>query len=110
MTSRPLSFKSWKELKARIKLLPKAPEWECTPLTVEGGTTKEPILYYHRKGLKCFRFLVGNPIFREHSEYVAYKAFADNERTRRLFGSGMSGDWADEMQVCFSLQSELDVN
>lgn len=97
----PLSFSSGKELRSRIDLLPKAPEWESQEVVVEGGTTKRKIIFYFRKGLPCFKFLVGTPVFREHSELVAYRAFSDEAKEKLVYGSGMGSQWAWEMQVRF---------
>lgn len=101
MSSRPLSFSSAKELRGRIDLLPKPPAWEAKEVEVEGGTSKKKIIFYFRKSLSCFKFVVGNPIFREHSEYVAHELFSDARKESKIYGSTMSGKWAQEMQVSF---------
>ncbi len=90
---------SSKQLKERIDLLPKGPAWECRVVVVEGGTTKQPIKFYFRRGLECLKFLIGNPVLRGHSAYVAYDAFSDATCKTQVFCQGMGGEWANKMQV-----------
>lgn len=80
-------------------MLPSPPRWKETIVNVPGGRTKDPIALYYRDGLECFRFLFGNPLFRDHMEYVPRREFTTDEQPERLYNEMMTGDLAWNLQV-----------
>ena len=96
---RPLSFSSAREMRARIEHLPSPPRWKEVEVSIEGGTTKDPLTLYYRDGLQCFEFLFGNPLFLDHMEYVPRREFTTGEGSERLYNEMMTGDRAWGLQV-----------
>jgi hypothetical protein len=96
---RPLSFKSAKELRNRIELLPSGPQWLMQNIQVPGGTTSTDLTLYYRDGLEVFKFLFGNPVFESFMVYEPYKVYTNQGKEKRLYTDMMSGDWAWECQV-----------
>lgn len=97
---KPLSFTSARELHSRIETLPSPPQWKSTEVSIEGGKTTDPLVFYYRDGLECFRFLFGNPLFRDAQEFIPRKQWIDEERSSRVYDDMMSGDRMWELQVC----------
>lgn len=86
-------------MRARIENLPSPPRWKAIGVDVQGGTTKEPLTFYYRDGLDCFRFLFGNPLFLNHMDYIPRREYTDEERKERLYNEIMTGDMAWSLQV-----------
>ena len=63
------------------------------------GRTKDPIALYYRDGLECFKFLFGNPLYRDHMEYIPRREFTTDEQSERLYNEMMTGDLAWNLQV-----------
>lgn len=80
-------------------MLPKPPSWKCCEITVEGGTTKTPIKFFHRDAWECLCFLFGNPIFDGHLDLAPYKSFEDDFQKVRLYGNPNSGQYPWRVQV-----------
>lgn len=98
-----LSYLSAQQLHEKIAQLPKPPAWKGRVVTVEGGTTKKPIVLLYRDGLELFKFLFGNPLFKGHQEHVPRRVWEDDLREVQFFGEPNSGDFVYEIQVsCFS--------
>lgn len=100
---RSLSFASAKELRSRIETLPSPPKWKSTEVEIPGGSTTDPLIFYYRDGLECFRFLFGNPLFRDAQEFVPRKEWVDEGRSSRVYNDVMSGDRVWDLQVCILL-------
>ena len=96
---RPLSFFSAREMRVRIENLPSPPRWKEVEVSIEGGTTRDPLTLYYRDGLECFKFLFGDPLFQDHMEYVPRCEFTAGEKPERLFNEIMTGDRAWALQV-----------
>lgn len=80
-------------------MLPKPPPWKCKVVTVEGGTTKEPLKLFYRDGLELFKFLFANPLFVDHFQAVPSKVWADFDKEVQLFSEEMEGELAWKLQV-----------
>ena len=80
-------------------MLPSPPRWKETIVNILGGRTKDPIALYYHDGLECFRFLFGNPLFRDHMEYIPRREFTTDEQSERLYNEMMTGDLAWNLQV-----------
>lgn len=87
----------------KLAKLPKPPPWKSKVVAVEGGTTKEPLRLFFREGLEVFKFLFANPLFAEHFNTVPTKVWADLNKENQLFGDGMEGLRAWEIQVRYRL-------
>lgn len=96
-----LSFKSARELHKLLASLPETPPWKAIEVTVEGGTTKEPIILLYRDGLALFAFLYGNPLFEGYQSNFPFSEWEDSNRDVRVYGGPMSGDVAMDIQVRF---------
>ncbi len=79
------------ELHTKIAMLPKPPAWKSCVVSVEGGTTKEPLVLFYRDGLEVFKFLFGNPLFEQLQDYVPTKIWADYENDIRIFEGPFTG-------------------
>ena len=80
-------------------MLPQPPGWKSRVVSVEGGSTKEPLRLFYRDGLEVFRFLFGNPLFENLQDFVASKVWADVGNDIRVFEGPFTGDHAYEIQV-----------
>ncbi len=81
--------------------LPKPLSWKSRTVTVEGGTTGEPIELLYRDGLELFMFLYGNPLFRTFIQNSPTKIWADFEKKMRIVHGPMTGDLVWKIQVRF---------
>ena len=99
MKSRPFSFSSAQELRSRIELLPSPPHWKVDKIKVEGGATKDPLAFYYRDGLDCFKFLLANPLFTDYMDYSPRREYTNEDKTERLYNEMMTGDLAWNLQV-----------
>jgi hypothetical protein len=97
---RPFSFKSAKDLRSRVELLPSGPEWLMQSIKVPGGTTSTDLTLYYRDGLEVFKFLFGNPEYEGFMSYEPYKVYTCQRKEKRIYTEMMTGDWAWECQVC----------
>ena len=93
-----LSFKTAKDLRSRVELLPSAPRWsfQLVPTTHE---TKNPVHLYFRDPLECVESLFNNPFFADKMDFTPYRLFTTPERDVRVFTEWMSSDGTWEMQV-----------
>ncbi len=80
-------------------MLPQPPAWKSRIVSVDGGTTKEPLVLFYRDGLEVFKFLFGNPLFKELQDYVPSKIWADFESDIRIPEGPFTGDLTFEIQV-----------
>lgn len=94
-----LSYTSAQQLHEKIEQLPKPPAWKGRVVTVEGGTTKDPIVLLYRDGLEVFKFLFGNPIFKGQQSHVPRHTWEDDSREVQFFGEPNTGDYVFEIQV-----------
>ncbi|KAJ7263033.1 hypothetical protein C8J57DRAFT_1231631 [Mycena rebaudengoi] len=98
------SFKSLKELRGHVELLPKGPKWEFKTITYEGYPTKTPIVLYYRDPLECNKFLLRNPLLEDHIDLTPRRDFRNG---RRIFGEWISSDGAWEMQAALPTRAAL---
>ena len=104
---RPLSFCSAQEMRARIEHLPSPPRWKEVEVSIEGGTTKDPLTLYYRDGLECFKFLFGNPLFVDYMEYIPRREFTTGDKPERLYSEIMTGNRAWSLQVSHVLKHHV---
>ncbi|KAJ7061036.1 hypothetical protein C8F01DRAFT_1253506 [Mycena amicta] len=78
-----LSFKSAKELRQRVELLPTGPKWSSKTITCAGFPTKKPIVLFYRNSLECIQFLIRNPLFKNHIDFVPTKLYQDQQQLHK---------------------------
>lgn len=86
-------------MRSRIEILPHVPAWKSRVMSVQGGTTKDPIILLYRDGLECFSYLFGNPTFSDHMDYTPRRLWVDEYKESRIFDEAMTGDLAWELQA-----------
>ena len=70
---------------------------------VEGGTTKKPLVLYYRDAVECLKFLIGNPVLRDHMDFVPRHEYdADGDR---LYNEMMTANGAHILQVILLIYS-----
>ncbi|KAJ7275704.1 hypothetical protein C8J57DRAFT_1061724 [Mycena rebaudengoi] len=90
-----LSFKTAKELRGRVELLPAGPQWMSETITLPGVSTKKPIVLYYRNALECIEFLLKNPFFQRHLELTPKKVYRNGHR---LYSEWITSEGAWDMQ------------
>ena len=79
-------------------MLPKGPQWMCTPwLTVH--PTKTPIKLFYCDAIHSIEGLFSNPLFADLMQYSPFQVFKTAEKLVHIFGEWMSGDVAWKLQV-----------
>jgi hypothetical protein len=97
----PFSFKSAKELRSRVELLPSGPRWLMQNVLVPGDAASTELTLYYRDSLELFKFLFGNPVYEGFMSYEPYRLYTNNRKEKRIYTEMMTGDWAWECQVYF---------
>jgi hypothetical protein len=98
---RPFSFKSAKELRSRVELLPSGPQWLMQTVQVPGDPTSTDLILFYRDGLEVFKFLFGNPVYEAFMSYEPIKVYNNRRMDKQIYTDIMTGDWAWECQVLF---------
>ncbi|KAJ7130254.1 hypothetical protein C8R44DRAFT_872081 [Mycena epipterygia] len=94
-----LSFRTTKDLRSRIEMLPKGPQWQAEPWPSLGGfPVKEPLTLFYRDALECLESLLQNPLVQDHIDYTPFKLFTTAEQTMRVYTEWLSGNTAWGMQ------------
>lgn len=94
-----LSFTSYRALQSMIESLPSGPIWHSRTITVEGYTTKKPIVFIYRDAAEVVDHIFGNPIFANVMEMDPRKVYTDEKREERVYSQFMTGDYAWSCQV-----------
>lgn len=94
----PLSFRTAKELRGRVEILPPGPQWKYKPLETN-QPTKKPVKLFYRDGVECLESLFNNPLVASSIDLSPFRLFKSAEKLVRVFSEWMSGDTAWEMQV-----------
>lgn len=95
-----LSFTSYRALESMIESLPSGPIWHSKTITVEGYTTKKPIVFIYRDAGEVVDHIFGNPVFANVMEMDPRKVFTDTAQDERVYTQFMTGDYAWSCQVC----------
>ncbi|KAA1478106.1 hypothetical protein DENSPDRAFT_757192, partial [Dentipellis sp. KUC8613] len=97
----PLSFRSFRELREQVEILPAGPQWHFYTLSVDSFPTKKPIRLFYRDTLECVEFLFGNPLFHDHMDFDARRVFTVAERAICQYSEWMTGDaaWAQQNAI-----------
>lgn len=70
-----LSYKTAQMANKLIDMLPSGPKWRSKRIEVEGYQTAEPIVLYMRESDKCVEYLLSNPLFADHINFVPVKHY-----------------------------------
>ncbi|KAJ7016326.1 hypothetical protein C8F04DRAFT_1215740 [Mycena alexandri] len=92
-----LSFRTAKDLRSRIEILPKGPEWKAIPWQTE-YPTKSPLTLYYRDPLECLQYLLSNPLIQDHVQFTPFRLWANSDKLMRIYTEWLSGDVAWNMQ------------
>ncbi|KAJ7029159.1 hypothetical protein C8F04DRAFT_1212028 [Mycena alexandri] len=92
-----LSFRTAKDLRSRIEILPKGPEWKAIPWQTEYAT-KSPLTLYYRDPLECLQYLLSNPLIQDHVQFMPFRLWANSDKLMRIYTEWLSGDVAWNMQ------------
>ncbi len=95
----PFSFKTARQFRSMVEVLPQPPRWKSKVVNVGTATTKSPLILYYRDALECFKFLFANPLFRGHQDLVPRKVWANKAKTVRIFSDPMTAKKAWAIQV-----------
>ncbi|KAJ7030184.1 hypothetical protein C8F04DRAFT_1211785 [Mycena alexandri] len=93
-----LSFKTAKDLRSRIEILPKGPEWKAILWRTE-YPTKSPLTLYYRDPLECLQYLLSNPLIQDHIHFTPFRLWANSDKLMRIYTEWLSGDVAWNMQA-----------
>jgi hypothetical protein len=72
---------------------------------VPGDTTSTDLTLYYRDGLEVFKYLFGNPVYKNFMSYEPIKIYTNKRKEKRIYTEMMTGNWAWESQVPLYLQS-----
>ncbi|KAJ7035463.1 hypothetical protein C8F04DRAFT_955065 [Mycena alexandri] len=92
-----LSFRTAKELRSRVEMLPKGPEWKAIPWRTE-YPTKNSLTLYYRDPLECLQSLLSNPLVQDFIHFTPFRLWANSEKLMRIYTEWLSGDVAWNMQ------------
>ena len=82
-----------------MEMLPHIPEWKSKKIVLTGHPTSEPIHLFYRDALDCVKYLFGNPLFADHTDFHPVRMYQDIEQTIHVYSEWMTGDVAWEIQV-----------
>ena len=66
-----------------------------------------PATLYYCDSMECVQKLFSNPILAEHMDFTPKLVFEDADATVQLYNEMMSGNWASETQVRYSIMQIL---
>lgn len=93
-----MSFQTAKDLRARVEILPKSPEWKCKRI-ITVYPTKSPIHLFYRDPLECIQSLLESPLVKDYIHFTPLRIFKTAEKLVRIYNEWLTGDAAWEMQV-----------
>ncbi|KAF8833335.1 hypothetical protein BDN67DRAFT_874869, partial [Paxillus ammoniavirescens] len=68
----PLSFRTGRQLRAQMEILPPGPTWFCEPIQPE-GCTKNTVRLFYRQPIECLQAILSNPILGPYISFVPRK-------------------------------------
>ncbi|KAJ3990688.1 hypothetical protein F5050DRAFT_1538775, partial [Lentinula boryana] len=94
-----LSFRSAKELKARMDLLPPLARWKSQKLVVNPRyPTKKPVVLFFRDAMEVLQDLLKSPLIDDHISFTPVQIFQTAAKLTRVYESWLSGDRAWKLQ------------
>ncbi|KAJ7481071.1 hypothetical protein B0H11DRAFT_1724567 [Mycena galericulata] len=92
-----LSFHTAKDLRSRVEILPKGPEWKATPWSTL-HPTKKPLTLYYRDPIECLQSLLGNPLIQDFVHFTPFRLWSNSAKLMRVYTEWLSGDVSWEIQ------------
>ncbi|KIM65973.1 hypothetical protein SCLCIDRAFT_38914, partial [Scleroderma citrinum Foug A] len=92
-----LSFRSARELRLHMEMLPPGPSWKCHTINPP-APTKRPIALFYRNAIDCIQSLLSHPFFERHILFVPRKVWSTAARVIRVYNEWLTGDHAWELQ------------
>ncbi|KAJ7029583.1 hypothetical protein C8F04DRAFT_1116259 [Mycena alexandri] len=92
-----LSFKNSKDLRSRIEILPRDPQWKSVPWRTEYAT-KSPLTVYYRDPLECLQHLLSNPLVKDHIHFTSFRLWASVDKLMHMYTEWLLGDVTWKMQ------------
>ncbi|KAF7325714.1 RPN1-RPN2-N domain-containing protein [Mycena kentingensis (nom. inval.)] len=90
-----LTFKSAKELRQRVELLPTGPRWVAQTIKYPGFPTKRPIVLFYRNSLDCAQLILRHPVLKKHIDLIPTLLTQGGERIHKEW---INSDSAWQMQ------------
>lgn len=95
-----LSYKSAKDLRSRVEILPPTPQWGSLPLkTHPDFPAKHQLDLYYRNPLECIEALMQNPMVIDFIGYSPMRIYRSAARVLRVYNEWLSGSAAWDVQV-----------
>ncbi|KAJ6468957.1 hypothetical protein DFH09DRAFT_1254079 [Mycena vulgaris] len=92
-----LSFSTSKDLRSRIEILPKGPQWKAESWKAL-SPVKRPLTLFYRDPVELLESLLQNPLIQDHIHYTPFRLFTTAAQTMRVYTEWLSGNVAWEMQ------------
>ncbi|KAJ7711120.1 hypothetical protein B0H16DRAFT_1745416 [Mycena metata] len=86
-----------KDLRSRIEILPKGPEWKAMAWQTQ-YPTKHPLTGYYCDPLECLQYLLRNPLIKDHINFTSFCLWTNTGKLMRIYSEWLSGDVAWNMQ------------
>lgn len=93
-----LSFSTSKDLRSRIEILPKGPQWKAESWKAL-SPVKRPLTLFYRDPVELLESLLQNPLIQDHIHYTPFRLFTTAAQTMRVYTEWLSGNVAWEMQA-----------
>ena len=94
----PISFRTAKQLRGLIELLPSGPKWQYHVMKT-AIPTKSPVRLFYRDSVECLEALFEHPLFHDKLDLVPRRVYRSAERLVRVYSEWMTGDVAWDIQV-----------
>ncbi|KAJ7715023.1 hypothetical protein B0H14DRAFT_2413361, partial [Mycena olivaceomarginata] len=92
-----LSFKTAKDLRSRIEMLPSGAEWKAITWKTN-YPTKNPLTVYYRDPLECLQALLSNPLVQDFIEFTPFRLWSSANKLMRVYTEWISGETAWNLQ------------
>ncbi|KAJ7435753.1 hypothetical protein FB451DRAFT_1344717 [Mycena latifolia] len=92
-----LSFATSKDLRSRVEILPKGPQWKAKPWKTL-FPTKRPLSLFYRDPVELLESLLQNPLVQSHIHYTPFRLYKTAAKTMRVYTEWLSGNTAWNMQ------------
>ena len=94
----PISFRTARQLRSLVELLPTGPKWQYRIMQT-AAPTKSPVRLFYRDTVECLKALFQHPLFHDKLDLVPRRVYRTAERLVRVYSEWMTSDGAWAMQV-----------
>jgi hypothetical protein len=94
-----LSFRTAKQLRGRVEMLPQGPKWTYK-LWKTVYHTKTAVQLFYRDAVECIQALLHNPLVQDYLHFTPLRVFKTAEKLMRVYSEWRTGDAAWNMQAC----------